>query len=70
MLLWLWNGQFFFKNVAVTNVLEGYPSSSLATGLPEAILLIKLTFVEGVLRPPGAESIRVGEANEPAAGPT
>ena len=37
----------FFKNVAVTNVLEGYPSSSLATGLPEAILFIKLTFFEG-----------------------
>jgi hypothetical protein len=47
MLLWLRNGLFFFKNVAVTNVLEGYPSSSLATGLPEAILLIKPTFFEG-----------------------
>ena len=44
MLLWLRHGLFFSKNVAVAKVWEGYPSSSLATGLPEANLLIKHMF--------------------------
>ena len=37
----------FLQKCRVTNVLEGYPSSSLATGLPEAILFLKHLVFEG-----------------------
>ena len=53
MLLWLRNGLFFSKNVAVACVLEGYPSSSLATGLSEASLLISVMLFEGFRSHPG-----------------
>ena len=41
MLLWHWSCSFFLKNVAVTNKLEGYPSSLFILGLQKSLLLIK-----------------------------
>ena len=70
MLLWLRNGLFFFKNVAVTNVLEGVPLQFVSHRPPRSHSAYKTNVFLRFLTPPGAESTGVGEANELVSGPT